>query len=219
MTTASGDEKATRRPVMPYVAYAVVLTLLAGTGVAFWARERGGLPGLPKSDLASPPVALAPPIEPSRPAPGLKLPPRPEPPAASAPVAQKPAQAPAPSPVPIPSASPSPRPSSPPAPAPTPSIEASTGDAAAAPPDKPAPPKTRCTVDGAWPAERTDQGKTIQTLLRDLGFYDGTLYGTVGPTTRAAIRKFQLAGGQAETGEPDEALFESLKKKCVSPAP
>jgi peptidoglycan hydrolase-like protein with peptidoglycan-binding domain len=43
--------------------------------------------------------------------------------------------------------------------------------------------------------------KAIQILLRDLGFYGGTTYGTLGPATRAAIRKFQLAADEAETGE------------------
>jgi len=56
-------------------------------------------------------------------------------------------------------------------------------------------------------------------MLRDLGLYDGTVYGTVGPMTRAAIRRFQVSAGESETGEPDEALFASLKKKCASPAP
>jgi peptidoglycan hydrolase-like protein with peptidoglycan-binding domain len=67
---------------------------------------------------------------------------------------------------------------------------------------------------------RTDQAKAIQILLRDLGLYSGTTYGTVGPATREAIRKFQLAADEAETGEPSEMLFESLKKKkCASSVP
>ena len=39
----------------------------------------------------------------------------------------------------------------------------------------------------------------------------------LGPATREAIRKFQLAAGEAETetGEPSEMLFESIKKKCA----
>ena len=54
-------------------------------------------------------------------------------------------------------------------------------------------------------------------MLRDLGLYEGTVYGTVGPATRAAIRKFQASAGQPETGEPDQALFDSLQKKCAAP--
>ena len=87
--------------------------------------------------------------------------------------------------------------------------------------EKPEPPKTTCTLDvGPWPTDRTDQAKVIQLLLHDLGFYSGTTYGTVGPATREAIRKFQLAADEAETGEPSEVLFESLKKKkCAASAP
>jgi peptidoglycan hydrolase-like protein with peptidoglycan-binding domain len=89
--------------------------------------------------------------------------------------------------------------------------------AAPARPDEPR--KTMCTAEvGRWPTDRTDQAKAIQSLLRDLGFFGGPIYGTVGPATRAAIRKFQLAAGETETGEPSEALFEQLKRKCTSSA-
>ena len=98
-----------------------------------------------------------------------------------------------------------------------PPSEASNSTPAA---ERPEPRKTTCTADvGRWPADRTDQAKAIQSLLRDLGFFDGPTYGTVGPATRAAIRKFQLAAGEAETGEPGEALFEQLKTKCASSTP
>jgi peptidoglycan hydrolase-like protein with peptidoglycan-binding domain len=87
--------------------------------------------------------------------------------------------------------------------------EASKSDPAAPAAEKPEPPKTTCMVDvGPWPADRTEQAKAIQILLRDLGLYSGTTYGTVGPATREAIRKFQLAASEAETGEPSEMLFE-----------
>jgi hypothetical protein len=189
MATAPGEPKATRSPVMPFVAYAVVLASVGWAGVAFWMSGKGNLPG-----RAAPAVSMAAPTEPVPPAGGLKLPPRPTPPEAAAPAAPKPA----PAPLPLRS-SPG---------------EASTTDPAAA------PPKTTCTIDvGPWPTDKTEQGKAIQGLLRALGLYDGTVYGTVGPMTRAAIRKFQASAGQAETGDPDERLFESLKKKCASPAP
>jgi len=204
MATDTGDVKGVRRPVMPYVAYAVVLALLGGVGVMFWTAQRDRAPILPTRNPPPPAAAMAAPAESAPPAPApappppaapapvqtLKLPPRPVP-AVGTPAALKPV----------------------PAPAPTPAAAA----AAPAPEEKPAPAKTRCTVDGAWPAERTDQGKAIQRMLRDLGLYDGTVYGTVGPTTRAAIRRFQVAAGDPETGEPDQALFDSLKKKCGAP--
>lgn len=97
-------------------------------------------------------------------------------------------------------------------------------ETAVVPPSPPSPPTSqtpepalaKCTLDPAsWPTDRTEQAKAIQILLRDLGFYSGTTYGTLGPTTRAAIRKFQVAAGEAETGEPSEMLFESLRKKCA----
>jgi len=198
MATASGDGKGTRRPVMPLVAYAVVLALLGWAGVALWTGGRGGLPGVPGSDRASPAISKAAPSEPVHAARGLKLPPRPAEPEATAPGKQEPAV----------SSSPS-------------QSAASNSDLAASAAERPEPRKTTCTADvGPWPTDSTDQAKAIQILLRDLGFYSGTTYGTVGPATRAAIRKFQLAADEAETGEPSETLFESLKKKkCASSAP
>jgi len=84
---------------------------------------------------------------------------------------------------------------------------------------KPEPPKAECKVDfGRWPTDRTDQAQAVQVLLRHLGYYRGTTNGTVGPQTRTAIREFQLASGEAETGDVSEALFEQLKKKCASSA-
>ena len=195
MATASGDDKGTRRPVMPFVAYAAVLALLGGAGFALWTARTGGLPSVAGNDRASPAVSKARPIEPARPAQGLKLPPRPAQPEAPAPSKQEPAPSP-------------------------PQGDASKSDAAAPAVEKPEPPKAACTADiGPWPTDRTDQSKAIQILLRDLGLYAGTTYGTIGPATREAIRKFQLAAGETETGEPSETLFEQLKKKCVSAAP
>jgi hypothetical protein len=195
MAMASGDGKGTRRPVLPFVAYAVVLALLGGAGVALW-TARGGPSGMPGSDRASPAISKAAPSEPVQAARGLTLPPRPAEPEETAPAKQEPAL----------SSSPS-------------QSEAGKSDLAA-PAERPEPPKTTCTVDvGPWPTDRTEQAKAIQILLRDLGVYSGTTYGTVGPATREAIRKFQLAAGETETGEPSETLFEQLKKKCASPAP
>ncbi len=84
---------------------------------------------------------------------------------------------------------------------------------------KPEPPKTECKVDfNRWPTDRTDQAQAVQVLLRHLGYYRGTTNGTVGPQTRTAIREFQLAAGDADTGEVTEVLFEALKKKCAASA-
>ena len=197
MATTSEEGKDTRRPVMPFVAYAVVLALLGSAGVALWIRGKGSLPGAPSSDRTAPAIWKAAPVEPVQAAPGLKLPPRSAEPAATAPSKQEPAVS-----------------SSPP------QSEASNSDPAAAAAEKPEPRKSTCTADvGSWPTDKTDQARAIQILLRDLGFYSGTTYGTLGPATRAAIGKFQVAAGEPETGEPTEMLFESLKKKCASSAP
>jgi hypothetical protein len=197
MATTSADGKGISRPVMPFVAYAVVLALLGSAGVALWARGKGVLPSVPASDRTAPAISKTAASEPVRAAPGLKLPPRSAEPAATAPSKQEPAVS-----------------SSPP------QSEASNSDPAAAAAEKPEPRKSTCTVDvGPWPTDKTDQAKAIQILLRDLGFYSGTTYGTLGPATRAAIGKFQVAAGEPETGEPTEMLFESLKKKCASSAP
>ncbi len=144
--------------------------------------------GVLRSDRPSPanPKTAAP-TEPARTVQGLPLPPRPAQPEAAEPPRQEPAV------------------SSPPSPSEAPATET------------PDPKKTACTADiGPWPSDKTEQAKAIQILLRDLGLYGGTTYGTVGPSTRAAIRAFQLAAGEAETGEPGEALFEALKKKCAA---
>lgn len=202
MATASGDGNGTRRaPLTPYVAYAVVLAFVAWGAVAFFTAGWSSRPAPRGAERVAPAPAKAASAEPQHDAPGLKLPPRQAATEAPAPAKSEPAVPPVPQ-------------------QPLPKAETSTADPAAATPEKPVPAKTQCSPEvGAWPGDKTDQGKAVQILLRDLGFYSGTTYGTVGPTTRAAIRAFQLAAGDAETGEPSEMLFESLKRKCAAPAP
>ena len=191
MATASGKE-GTSRPVMPYVAYGVVLALLLVAAFAVWTMGRG-VPGQPVPPAPSTkPVSTAS-TETARTARALKLPPRPsEPEPAAAAARQEPA---------------------PPAP--------SQADVAEKKPEpsKLESPKSECKVDfNRWPADKTDQAQAVQVLLRHLGYYRGTTNGTVGPQTRTAIREFQLAAGDAETGEVTEGLFEALKKKCAASA-
>jgi hypothetical protein len=184
MATASGKTEGRHKPVMPFVAYAVVLALLVLAGVAVWMGGRGGLPGLSGGERAALPVPPVPSTETARTARALKLPPRP---AVVEPVTKQ-------------EAAPSP-----------PQVDAAE--------KKPEPPKAECKVDfGRWPTDRTEQAQAVQVLLRHLGYYRGTTNGTVGPQTRTAIREFQLASGEADTGEVSEALFEQLKKKCVASA-
>ena len=75
----------------------------------------------------------------------------------------------------------------------------------AAPKPEPAAPSE------AWPADGASQIRAIQRLLGELKFLDAAPTGTVGPLTRRAIRDYQRKAGLKETGEPSEALFESLK--------
>ena len=210
MATASGKSEGMRKPVMAMAAYGVVLALLVAVGVTVVVAGRGSgrNAGGPADAAASRPAApVLPDMSTAR---GLKLPPRPPSPekaAAEAPPGKPPLDKPAletataparPEPFPVPIA----------APASPPQAEADK---------KPEPPKTACKVDlTRWPTEKSDQAQAIQMLLRDLGYYRGTTNGTVGPQTRTAIREFQLAVGEGETGEIGEALFEVLKKQCAA---
>jgi hypothetical protein len=184
-TTPEGGE-AKRRPVLAFVAYGVVLALLGWAGVAMWTAGSGGRSDLAGSRRAVPVAAKTTQIE------------------EVAPAKREPQQEAA---VAAPSL---------PSPPSLPQSEASDKTPAAPTSPKPEPALAKCTLDpAAWPADRTEQAKAIQILLRDLGLYGGTTYGTLGPATREAIRKFQIAAGEAETGEPSEMLFESIKKKCA----
>jgi hypothetical protein len=206
MATSPGGGEAKRRPVMAFVAYGVVLALLGWAGVALWTAGSGGQPEPARSRRVVPAASTTTQIEARRQDRGQESPVSSAEAGGTAPAKREPQQETA-------VVSPSP-PSSPPAP----QSEASDKTPAAPTSQKPEPELAiaKCTLDPAsWPTDRTEQAKAIQILLRDLGFYSGTTYGTLGPTTRAAIRKFQLAAGEAETGEPSETLFESLKKKCA----
>lgn len=90
------------------------------------------------------------------------------------------------------------------------------------PPDPPPPPTSAdiaksteskpATADATpWPAKAPDQIRAIQQLLVDLKLLKAEPTGTVGPLTRRAIRAYQKSAGVKETGEPSQALFESLK--------
>ena len=200
-TTPDGGE-ARRRPVMAFVAYGVVLALLGGAGIALWTAGRGGQPDLASSRRAVPAASKTTEIEAPRQDRAQEPPVRPAEAGGTTPTRREAQPETA-------VVSPSP-----------PQSEAGDKNLAAPVPQKAEPALAKCTLDPAsWPADKTEQAKAIQILLRDLGFYGGTTYGTLGPATREAIRKFQLAAGEAETGEPSEMLFESIKKKCAPRSP
>ncbi|MDP1749011.1 MAG: peptidoglycan-binding domain-containing protein [Reyranella sp.] len=216
MATASGNSEGTHKSVMPVVAYGVVLALLVVAGVVVFVAGSGGggKAGAPAGDTSSrSTAAAAADIEAARTARALKLPPRPAssvgaPPEKAAPEKTETEAAAA-------SAKPEPNPAS------------SSSSSQAEPEKNPEPLKIEtakaepgkmaCKVDlTRWPTDKSDQAQAVQMLLRDLGYYRGTTNGTVGPQTRTAIREFQAAAGEGETGEIGEALFEALKKKCAA---
>lgn len=197
MAMASGNGRSKRWLANPVVAYAFVFALLGGAGLALWAAGIAGLPGGPDGESIP---ARATQLELKPLGRGLELPPRTTGSQATAPADLKLGQ---------------PEGVSPPQQA-----EAKENDTATLSTKAPEPSASQCSVDpGLWPSDRTNQIKIIQLLLRDLGFYSGTTYGTMGPATRAAIAKFQLAANETETGEPNETLFVALKKKCAPSSP
>ena len=76
---------------------------------------------------------------------------------------------------------------------------------------KPTETKSASADAPPWPAKASDQIRAIQHLLIDLKLLHAEPTGTVGPLTRRAIRTYQKKAGLKETGEPSQALFESLK--------
>jgi peptidoglycan hydrolase-like protein with peptidoglycan-binding domain len=64
----------------------------------------------------------------------------------------------------------------------------------------------------AWPATAAEQTRSVQALLREFRFYKNAPDGRMGQATRAAIREYQSIAGLPVTGQPDKALFDSLKE-------
>ncbi|WP_289298767.1 peptidoglycan-binding domain-containing protein [uncultured Reyranella sp.] len=64
----------------------------------------------------------------------------------------------------------------------------------------------------AWPATAVEQTRSVQALLREFRFYKDPPDGRLGQATRAAIREYQGIAGLPVTGQPDKALFDSLKE-------
>jgi peptidoglycan hydrolase-like protein with peptidoglycan-binding domain len=76
------------------------------------------------------------------------------------------------------------------------------------PPAPPPPP----TSDDLGKQVELERIKSIQALLRAMNFYKDPSDGKAGPATRAAIREYERASGQKETGEPTQTLLESLRE-------
>lgn len=60
--------------------------------------------------------------------------------------------------------------------------------------------------------------RDVQTALKDRGFYRGPIDGLAGPMTSDAIRAFERAVGQPETGEPSERLLAAAYSQPLAPA-
>lgn len=58
----------------------------------------------------------------------------------------------------------------------------------------------------------------VQTELRVRGFYSGTLDGTLGRETRAAIVQFEESSGTQPTGLPTQALLRRFGEERITPA-
>lgn len=86
--------------------------------------------------------------------------------------------------------------------------------------EPPPPPPTTADIQratakadpDAWPASRVDQIKAVQRLLQELKFYSGAIDGLPANNTRTAIREYERLAGIPPTGEPTQALFDSLKE-------
>ncbi len=59
----------------------------------------------------------------------------------------------------------------------------------------------------------------VQVKLRDLGYYDGSRDGRLGPRTREAARAFRYDAGLPVSGIIDEALLAALTLAEVQPVP
>ena len=69
---------------------------------------------------------------------------------------------------------------------------------------------TQFKDDYAVDAEATR--RSIQALLRAMNFSKDAPDGKAGPATRTAIREYERAAGLKETGEPTQALLDSLRE-------
>jgi len=71
----------------------------------------------------------------------------------------------------------------------------------------------------AQPAAKPDPlVQQVQGILKDIGFYDGTVDGLSGPATRKAIQAYQLKVGLPASGDIDNALLDQLGARQTTAA-
>jgi peptidoglycan hydrolase-like protein with peptidoglycan-binding domain len=81
-------------------------------------------------------------------------------------------------------------------------------------------PDSRPAPVEARPSESPLQGndvREIQAKLRSFGFNPGPVDGTAGRQTEVAVRRYQQARGQPQTGEIDRRLLEQLRQDPAPP--
>lgn len=88
----------------------------------------------------------------------------------------------------------------------------------------PAAPEPETTINierpAAAPAAVGDPAvKRVQGVLKDLGFYDGTVDGLTGPNTRSAVEAYQRKVGLNATGAINDTLMEQLGATAAVPKP
>ena len=67
-----------------------------------------------------------------------------------------------------------------------------------------------------WEENSTDQIRSVQAALNAFGYAAGTADGIIGPGTRQALRRFQLAEGLDVDGRIDTALIEALNAQIAA---
>lgn len=75
------------------------------------------------------------------------------------------------------------------------------------------PRETVTPIPSAPPARLADPVvERVQSLLRGIGYYGGTVDGIVGPQTRQAIQAYQMDSGLEPSGEIDDTLVDRLRR-------
>lgn len=85
-----------------------------------------------------------------------------------------------------------------------------TGSLVAMPRPRPAEPSAVSREPTASARPRTQLMNDLQRELARRGFYDAPVDGVYGPKMDAAIRDFEQSAGLRSTGEPGEALLQSI---------
>lgn len=71
------------------------------------------------------------------------------------------------------------------------------------------------SIQGSWPENNRplnyDQARALQQGLTDLGYSTGGVDGIIGPNTRSALRRFQLAQGLPADGYAAQAAYEAVQ--------